>query len=185
MQVIYLKEQFGNAVFYKPGNNGEPAKPVPFHEVGDDIGGIKLDDALPENQPLIDALNQMITDRVGGVYLATEAQYDALKKKPVWRPSNPASEPLKVFQPNRRQPVTARPEDVAAAADQPLAQPNRPIPSLNPVVAADLTRPGKPAVSPAESGAEPPAAPPVNLKPRVGRASVKSKPATETAPATA
>lgn len=172
-QVIYLKEGVGNVVFTRDH------KPIPFHEVGSDIGGIKLD--TERDSEMIDELNELIKQKSGGVWLSNDAEYDSKKKLPVWRPSNPVSEPLKVFQPNRLKPVSDRPEDVAAAAEPSI----RPGPTLSPALAQDLTKPGKPALPPAESGEAPPSAPPVNLKPRVGRASVKPKPATEIAPAAA
>jgi hypothetical protein len=171
-QLIFLKEQANSPIYYKPDGDKGPDKMIPFHEVGDDIGGIKLDDEREQDKPIIDALNECIREHRGGVYLATEGQYSDVLKKPIFKPSNPVSEPLKVFRPNRLQPVSDRPEDVAA-----VAEPVRPIPSINPRLAQELTKPGGvPALPPAESGAEPPSAPPVNLKPRIGKATVKPTP---------
>jgi hypothetical protein len=184
-QVIYLKEQIGSALFYKVG---EEPKVIPFHEVGSDIGGIKLDTEVETDKPIIDALNQCIKDRVGGVWLSSDAEYEAKKKLAPWRPSNPVSEPLKVFRPQHPKPVTDRPEDVAAANGEAFVQ-SRPGPTVNPALAQSLTAPGAPAgPSPAESGAEPPSAPPKIAKPRVGKASQVRKAAPtppETAPAAA
>jgi hypothetical protein len=173
MQLIFLKEQIGSAIYYKPNGPSGPDKLIPFHEVGDDIGGIKLESDRAEDQPVIERLQECITTRTGGVWLSNDAEYNSKKKQPIWRPSNPVSEPLKVFRPNRLQSVSDRPEDVAA-----VAEPVRPPPSLNPRLAQDLTKPGKPAIPalpPAESGQEPPPAVPVNLKPRVGKATIKPK----------
>lgn len=165
-QIIYLKEQFSIALFDR--NNA----PIPFHEVGDDIGGIKLDSERDKER--IEDIEKAIGEHRGGVYLATEEQYNDLKKKPIWRPSNPTSEPLAVFRPNRINPVSARQEDVAAADSQSVP-PSRPIPGINPAAAAMLTQPGKPAeMTPSESGAAPPSAPPRIVKPRVGKASQKT-----------
>jgi hypothetical protein len=159
-QKIYLKELANNAVYDSKG------RVIPFHQVGDDIGGIKLD--TERDAEMISEIEKHIKAKTGGIYAATEGQYADVSKKPVFVQSQPQSEPLRVFSNNKVQPTAPQAVD-AAAANQPPAIPPKPIPGIHPLAAASLLTPAAPAKpSPAESGQEPPAAP-VKSTPRIAR----------------
>ncbi len=172
-QVIYLKEQIGNAVFDRKGSV------IPFHEVGGDFGGIKLD--TERDAETIEDIEGHIKNRTGGIWKANEAEYLKKKTLPLWKQSMPQSEPIRAFKP-RTSPVVGD----AAAVDkpaQPAPGPYPPAPPISPLMGQMLTQPGL-SVPGKQEGGEPaqvPAAPAV--KPRMGRRRPAEK--TEPVPAAA
>jgi len=171
-QKIYLKEQIGNAVFDRHN------VVIPFHEVGSDIGGIKLDSERDAEK--IEDIEKHIKNRVGGIWASNEAEYEGKKKVPLWRQSMPQSDLLQVFQPRRQpQPPVAGDAVAAAKADAvppaPSGKRSAPIP-FGDAIAELLTKPTKGV--PADTEAPPAVSP----KTRIGRASQGKTPEPITAP---
>lgn len=170
-QKIYLKEQIWNAVFDRHGIV------IPFHEIGGDIGGIKLDSERDAEK--IADIEDHIKSRTGGIWASTEAEYEGKKKVPLWRQSAPHSDLLQVFRP-QRQPPEAGDTAVTVKADvvppAPSGQRAAPIPIAD-SIAELLTKPtvGVPADS------EPP--PAISPKTRIGRASQSKVPSPLSEPA--
>lgn len=129
-QVIYLKEQVNNAVFDRN------KQVIPFHEIGSDFGGIKLDSE--RDAALIEDIEKAIAEHRGGVYKSSEAEYEKKKQEPIWRPSVSASDPLRVFSPPR-QPQTV--PDAPVAVGKPAAPPApATVPNPAMAIAQELSR---------------------------------------------
>lgn len=170
-QVIYLKEQLGNAVLDRNG------KVIPFHALGGDYGGIKLDS--DRDKDMIADIETAIKEHRGGIYKSNDAEYEKKKEIPRWQPSvSQSDQQLRVFSPPRQRPaVPVAPAAEGKPSAQPAASGVRPAPiPFGDLVAQQLTQPvakeaGSSGVVQAPVDAEKSAAP----KPRMGRASQAKK----------
>lgn len=142
-QRYYLKELVSRPVLDRNG------KQIPFEEYGGDYGGITLNTELsPE---LIEDLDKMCADHVGGVVRSSEDEQRVKKSLPKHQPPPDGRSEIRVFNPPKPNP---HPPGGAAAAV------NTPIPPLSPMPRTDAPPPS--------ATQEPPPAP-VKFNPRVGR----------------
>jgi hypothetical protein len=115
---------------------------VNFEIYADDTGGIALDDSIPANEPLINALDYAASKQIGGVVSIDEAGYEELKKKVSLRKSvKPQKELLRVLNPLPKPKLTpSEPQDLPASvevAEDKTTKPAPPASALESTPAAD------------------------------------------------
>lgn len=122
-KVFFNKKIFSNA-FIVGG------KRAPFEHIGDNQGVLVLDDAVPNNREMIDGLTEAAKQGRGGVLKITDQEYDALKKKLPFNPSEAVSKKraqlLGVVPPLQK----PRPKSVVAGPAVP-SRTNAPFPSFD------------------------------------------------------
>lgn len=118
----YLKENISN-VF-----NDRNGRPFPFQSLAQEYGVLELEDADPAQKEIMQDLEALRAQRIGGILRISQAEYESKKKNMPWRPSASRSDLLEMAPP-RFNPVPPRGAAVAAApvSQQPIIPP-QPVP---------------------------------------------------------